>query len=274
MSTTKSCVKPNYPGLRDLSETKRLKAQSDLVTAAFGGLVLCPVALAASDLRVLDSGTADGLFLRQLRSMLAYPDTATLIGTDIAPLEQNVDKPDYIEWHKQDINADWPEVWQGTFDFVHQRVVSNTGNWDGAVKATTRLARLAKTGGYVQLVDSALPIEEIEEASFGSFGPNNHAGDKLDNSLSATGEVTEIGHKEAAILLGVSAEDEETRQAGRVWLSGLRHAVGNGLAKMSDSATMSQTAWNDLVTEVKDQSVATGVEFKWWAAWGKRKISA
>ncbi|KAK5374877.1 hypothetical protein LTR20_001168 [Exophiala xenobiotica] len=237
MSTTKSSVKPNYPGPRDLSETKRLKAQSDLVTAAFGGLVLCPVDLTASDLRVLDSGTADGLFLRQLRSMLAYPDSATLIGTDIAPLEQNVDKPDYIEWHKQDINADWPEVWQGTFDFVHQRVVSNT-------------------------------------ASFGSFGLNNHAGDKLDNSLSATGEVTEIGHKEAAILLGVSAEDEETRQAGRVWLSGLRHAVGNGLVKMSDSATMSQTAWNDLVTEVEDQSVATGVEFKWWAAWGKRKISA
>jgi hypothetical protein len=29
--------------------------------------------------------------------MLAYPDSATLIGTDIAPFEQNVDKPDYIE---------------------------------------------------------------------------------------------------------------------------------------------------------------------------------
>jgi hypothetical protein len=76
----------------------------------------------------------------------------------------------------------------------------------------------------------------------GSFGFNNHAGDKLDSSLSGTCEVIEIGHKEAAIRLGVSAEDEETRQAGRGWLSGLRHAVGNGLAKMSDSATMSQTA--------------------------------
>ncbi|KAK7902721.1 hypothetical protein LTR67_002367 [Exophiala xenobiotica] len=218
MSTTKSSVKPNYPGPRDLSDTKPLKTQSDLVTAAFDGLVLCPVDLTASDLRVLDSRTADGLFLRQLRSMLAYPDSATLIGTDIAPFEQNVDKPDYIEWHKQDINADWPEV--------------------------TGMVR------------------------FGSFGLNNHAGDKLDNLLSATGEVTEIGHKEAAILLGVSAEDEETRQAGRGWLSGLRHAVGNGLAKMS------QTAWNDLVIKVDDQSDATGVGFKWWAAWGKRKISA
>jgi hypothetical protein len=37
---------------------------------------------------------------------------------------------------------------------------------------------------------------------------------------------------------------------------------------------MSQTAWNDLVIKVDDQSDATGVGFKWWAAWGKRKISA
>jgi hypothetical protein len=153
--------------------------------------------LAASDLRVLDSGTANGLFLKQLRSMLAYPDSATLIGTDIAPFEQNMDEPDYIEWHKQDINADWPEIWQGTFDFVHQRaVVSSTGDWYGAAKATIRLARLAKPGGYIQLVDSALPIEEIEEGDppslklmktlgqfLGSFGLNNHAGDKLDNLL-------------------------------------------------------------------------------------------
>ena len=80
--------------------------------------------------------------------------------------------------------------------------------------------------------------------------------------------------KKPAVRLGVSAKDEETRQAGRVWLSGMRHAVGNGLAKMGDSATTSQTAWNDLVTEVEDQSDTTGVEFKWWAAWGKRTSSA
>ena len=88
--------------------------------------------------------------------------------------------------------------------------MSNAGDWDGAVKATTRLACLTKPGGYIQLVDSALPIQEIEEGDppslklmktlgkfLGSFGLNNHAGDKLDKLLRATGEVVEIGHKEA-----------------------------------------------------------------------------
>lgn len=249
---------------------------------------MCPVDLTASGLRVLDSGTADGLFLGQLRSLLAQPDSATLIGTDIAPFEDNVGKPDYIEWHKQDINEEWPASWQGTFDFVHQRaVITNAGSWDGAVKAATRLAKLAKPGAWLQLVDSALPEGDISEGdppslkftkALGSFlkkfGLFNRTAGELGEILAQTDEVIEIAQKEATVQLGVLAKNEELKQAGRFWLSSMRYTVAAGLSRVDDPDLISPTEWNTLMDELELEAETTGVEFKWWAAWGKRKSSA
>ncbi|KAJ9647554.1 hypothetical protein H2204_000183 [Knufia peltigerae] len=287
MSTSEPHTKPHYPGPRDLSESKRLKAQSDLVTAAFGELVLCPIDLTAAGLRILDSGTADGLFLRQLHSLLAQPESATLIGTDIAPFEDNVGKPDYVEWQKQDINEEWPASWQNTFDFVHQRaVIANAGSWDGAVKAVTRLAKLVKPGAWVQLVDSTMQEGDILESdppslkftkAVGSFlkkfGLFNRATGGLSEILAQTNEIIEIGQKEAALQLGVLAKNEKLKEAGRIWLSSMRYTIDAALARVNDPNLISLNDWNKLMDEVELEAETAGVEFKWWAAWGKRKAT-
>lgn len=278
-------MKPQYPGPRDLSESQRLKAQSDLVTAAFGSLVLCPLDLSTPGLRILDSGTADGLFLTQIRSLLTHPNSAMLIGTDIAPFEDNVHMPDYIEWHKQDVNTEWPDEWQGTFDLVHQRaVLSNTGGYDGAVVATTRLAKLVRQGGWIQLVDSNMPNEEYADGDpphlrmcktigqfLAKYGLNTDASRKLGDLLNATGEVVDIQQKETSMRVGMNAGSEETRQAGRIWLSGMRMAIGTGLAKLGNAAPMTEIDWHNLIDEVQHEAESTGFELTWWAAWGKRK---
>jgi len=246
---------------------------------------LCPLDLTVPSLRILDSGTADGLFLTQIRSLLADPESATLIGTDIAPFEKNVSKPEYIEWHKQDINMEWPNDWAGTFDFVHQRaVLSVTGTFDGAVQATTGLSRLVKPGGWIQIVDSHMPNENFDARDLPSlrmfktigqfmarFGLSTNAGGRLSEILNATDELEEIGTAEADMRIGMGAKDEETRQAGRVWLSGMRTAIGNGLDKMGDSGPMTKTDLELLLDEVEREAETTGFDLKWWAAWGKRR---
>ncbi|KAJ9610428.1 hypothetical protein H2200_005205 [Cladophialophora chaetospira] len=287
MATPQSAKNPHYPGPRDLSESQRLKAQSDLVTAAFGALVLCPVDLAIPSLRILDSGTADGLFLTQIRSLLADPESATLVGTDIAPFENNVSKPEYIDWQKQDVNTEWPADWTGTFDFVHQRaVLSNTGTFDRAVQATTRLSRLVKPGGWIQIVDSHMPDEKFDATDppslrmfkvigqfLARFGLNTNASSRLSEILHATNELQNIGSTEANMRIGVGAKDEETRPAGRVWLSGMRRTVGDGLDKLGDSGPMTKNDWELLLDDVQREAETTGFDLKWWAAWGKRRAA-
>lgn len=54
-----------YPAQRTLSESERLKAQHVLYKA-FLGYVLAPIDLKAPNLNILDSGTADGLWLADL----------------------------------------------------------------------------------------------------------------------------------------------------------------------------------------------------------------
>ena len=268
-----------------MSESQRLKAQSDLITAAFGSLVLCPVDLTAANLRILDSGCADGLFLTQIRSLLTYPESATLIGADIAPFEKNVSKPEYIEWYRQDVNAEWRRDWTGTFDFVHQRaVLSNTGTFDGAIQAITRISRLVKPGGWLQLVDSLMPYEKVDANDrpslkmfktigqfLASFGLGTDAGCRVEELLTATDELEDIGAAEVNMRIGVGAKTEQTRQAGRIWLRGMRMTIGNGLERKGDSGPMTKTDWEVLLDEVEREAETTGFDLKWWAAWGKCK---
>lgn len=115
----KSIPEPRYPDYRHAAEARRLRMQGSLVVDALGGsLLLCPLDVEIPDLRILDSATADGHFLTLVRDQLAHPESAELVGTDIAPFPP-LDLPDNITLEKQDVLQPWPQKWESYFDLVH-----------------------------------------------------------------------------------------------------------------------------------------------------------
>ena len=123
---------PQYPAPPDAAEARRLHAQGYIAVDALGGsLILCPLDTSRKNLRILDSATADGHFLTLVRKQLDDPETAELIGTDIADFPP-LDLPNNITLVKQDFLKPWPEKWEAYFDFVHQRLaLSIAGDMDG-----------------------------------------------------------------------------------------------------------------------------------------------
>lgn len=147
----------NYPGERTTTETTRLHAQHDLVAHAFGGEVLCPLDTSQKGLSVLDIGTADGWWLHCVRKKLTHPETAELIGTDIAPYPDAVEQVQ-IQDFREAFNADW----HGKFDIVQLRAVMASAG-SAAIDVVRRALELVKSGGYIQLVDSSMPFGDALE---------------------------------------------------------------------------------------------------------------
>lgn len=225
----------NYPGQRTSKETERLRRQHNLVKGSFGSLILCPVDLSWPNLRVLDSATADGYFLLDLRSQLAHPESAELIGTDIGQYPDTIGFPENIMLYKQNILEDWPEEWEGTFDFVHQRAcMTNAPTYEEGIKVVQRLIKLVKPGGWIQIVDGAMPAQLIEESdtpsmklfkAIGAFlqgiGMNISAGKQIFNMLQEAGGLKALGRNDVIAMLGKGARTKELETKGYEEITGL-----------------------------------------------------
>lgn len=274
-----------YLGPNNLPEAARLKAQSDLVVGALQGLVLAPVDLSRHNLQVLDSGTADALFLRQLRDLLAHPESATLVGTDISPYNGNEELSSHIEWYKQDVNLPWPEEWRDRFDFVHQRaVLSVTGNVERAKSAVNGLVDVLNPGGWIQLVDGYMPMTAIES--------DNKASTRLQKvlglSAKAAGLDVSLGQRAQELLMGNSrldgvegrsgvsrigkgARSEVLADAGMLWIEGFRNTLGYALDRLGEKAPIQARELPDLLDAVMREAETEGFDLTWWAAWARKK---
>ncbi|EON65501.1 hypothetical protein W97_04739 [Coniosporium apollinis CBS 100218] len=162
---TEKSENPHYI-LDSQEEVKRLSKMHEILKDAMGGLLLVPVELSAAPLRVLDSATADGTWLRDLASSSGSPVAHTLVGTDINQHYFPEHRPPGTIHQVQNINEPWPQDWHGTFDVVHQRLaLVNAG--PVAQTAVTRLAELVKPGGWIQLIEG-------ENVSAEGNGPAMH----------------------------------------------------------------------------------------------------
>lgn len=275
-----------YPALRTTSEARRLRAQHELCTAAVGGLILTPIDFARPDLRILDSGTADGYFLVDLYSHLpqATRDSAELIGTDIASYPEPVDfkLPPNVKLSKQNILEPWPESWKGSFDLVCQRnTMANAGNFETAVDVVRKLAELVKPGGHIQLVDGLMPVADIMDddppsqklfKTMGNFlksrGLDTTMGWRLSEMLEKAG-VVEVQKTEGLSRLGRGAEGS-LKEAGYVQLYGLESACQGVLENMpQDKRPITVEQWRKLAADLLAEAEETGVDMTWYGAWGK-----
>ena len=284
MSGDNEDPKDKYPPVRTTSEARRLRAQHDLCTAAVGGLILAPVDLTRPNLRVLDSGTADGYFLVDLYSKLpaSTRKSAELLGTDIASYPPPVDfeLPASVKLSKQDMLESWPESWKRSFDLVCQRAaIPNAGNYETAVDVVRKLAELVKPGGYLQLVDGLMPTGEIKDGdppsqqvfkivgnALQSRGLHTNMGWRIGDMLEEAG-VVEVQRVQGPSRLGRGV-DEALQEASDVWFSGFESTFTLGLEK-SPTPPISVAQWKKLSAEMRAEAEERGVDLTWYGAWGK-----
>ncbi|KAL7954465.1 hypothetical protein V8C34DRAFT_319825 [Trichoderma compactum] len=270
---------PRYPDIRHAAEARRLRSQGALIIDALGGIILCPLDTSRTDSRILDSATADGHLLTLIRKQLAHPESAELIGTDIADYPP-LDLPENITLEKQDILKPWPEKLEAHFDVVHQRTgLAVTGGMERAVETARRFIELIKPGGWIQLVDDDkawVKLFNVLSQCVTLVGLDTSLGVSTADILKRAGEglLRNIGEKQGVSPLGKGAASKELEELGYVELKGMRNGCVTMLKEMpKDKRPMALEQVEELLPGVLREAQAGECEMKWYAAWGQ-KISS
>ncbi|KAI1120158.1 O-methyltransferase-domain-containing protein [Nemania abortiva] len=144
-------VEKDYVMGHDDSEVNRLTIQHEWIKASMGTLVHCPINPLKKNMSILDSGTANGLWLEDLATTL--PESTKYTGTDIADHLFPVSTKAQITFHNQSITDAWPEEWCDSFDLVHQRLVLAACDPASAKRAVAALFAMVKPRGWIQLLE-------------------------------------------------------------------------------------------------------------------------
>ncbi|KAI0003965.1 methyltransferase SirN-like protein [Xylariaceae sp. FL0662B] len=116
-------------------EIARLTEQDAVITHLMNNMrILAPIDLTKPGLRILDSGTADSLFLRSIQPLLTEP--YTLLGYDVMQGFFPPTASPHMTFAIHDIAEPWPAELQGTCDLI-----------------VRYLCQLVKPGGWIQLVE-------------------------------------------------------------------------------------------------------------------------
>lgn len=269
-----------YPGARTLNEAQRLHAQHSLLVDALGGLILCPLPVTASNLRILDVGTADGYFLQQVREkVLSDPKSAYLIGTDIKAYPGS--EPEGVELRTHDFRTSFAEEWRGSFDLVQMRnCLGSTGSDEAAVLVIRRLLELVKPGvGWIQLVDGAMFVGSITDDDapwqkllktvgnvMKNVGLDSSLGSRIATLLIKAGgdDITGFESKEASSPIGRGCK-VELEEIGYAEIQGITETAGNALERMENPA-MSAEEFRRIGLECLGEAEKVGVSVPWFAA--------
>ncbi|KAL8857425.1 MAG: hypothetical protein Q9178_006052 [Gyalolechia marmorata] len=115
-----------------------------------GQLILAPINLEEPGKRILDSGTADGTWLRGVRDSLSAQHY--YFGSDIVG-ELFPTQPDRITYFQQSFKEPWPTDLRNSFDLVHVRGSLAGSSPERPVEVIKNLASLPKPGGWIQLME-------------------------------------------------------------------------------------------------------------------------
>jgi SAM-dependent methyltransferase len=124
--------------------------------AAEGALIFAPLDFSTASRAVLDVGTADGLWMRDVESTLPSPPhgTHSFTGTDINESFFPTNSSSTITYIKQDIKAPLPSSWQASFDLVNLRMILIAAGSSSAQRTVVdEHIKLVKPGGWIQIGD-------------------------------------------------------------------------------------------------------------------------
>lgn len=151
-------------------EIARLTLQSKVIKYTMGKLVLAPVDLSKTGLRILDQACADGLWLRDVAAQATAQHE--YVGTDIVESYFPTNPPPNFSYRIQSMNDPFPEEWKNTFDLVHSRFSLPAA---GKLPMTNVIASeigVLKPGGWLQHMEMHLDGYE-------NIGPAMKRGYKL-----------------------------------------------------------------------------------------------
>ena len=142
---------PRHP-----TETDRLDVQHYALREAFGGNYLAPITGPA---RVLDSGSGTGQWAFDLCA--EFPD-AVVVGFDLEPSKP--DQPANYRFVHGNLLHGLPFA-TDRFDFIHQRLLVPGIPLKRWAEVVAELVRVARPGGWVELVEADWAIESGGSAS-------------------------------------------------------------------------------------------------------------
>jgi hypothetical protein len=138
---------------------------------AEGILVFAPLDFSTAPRAILDVGTADGLWMRDVQSTLPNPPDGqhTFIGTDINPSFFPSTPSNNISYVKQDIREPPPVSWHNTFDLINLRMILIAAGSGAAQRAVVNQhIALLKPGSWIQIgdCDRICPTHETENPRY------------------------------------------------------------------------------------------------------------
>ncbi|KAJ5665113.1 uncharacterized protein N7477_007561 [Penicillium maclennaniae] len=259
---------------RSVEEAERMQNQHEWVKGGANGLVLPPIDLSRSGMRVLDAATADGYWMKDAKSI--FPKDTEFVGFDNAPEGYPpLDCNPPLQIVKQNLVEEFPAAWKDGFDFVHQRFVIPLFKTEEVPLVLRNLIGCMKPGGWIQLVEMdfqtpvSKPIESCPAVQAfhkltSAVVSDPLASTKLADRLKDEGLVN-VGYKAIPMVAGSSHPNAELGERGkRNMLSIL--GFFQSVAK-PEMIGMTEEEWKNLpeqfTEEMKNHEVALCVYFVW-----------
>ncbi|PQE06890.1 methyltransferase protein [Rutstroemia sp. NJR-2017a BVV2] len=247
----------------DPATSQRLLDQHHVVIDALGGkLVLAPINLTQPNLRILDSATADGHWLQELREQCGSSKNNTYVGTDINSKILPTSFPPDFDFYLHNFGTAWPSKAHASFDLAHQRL-----SLPGAVpyslpQAVRNILELVKPGGWIQLVEA----EQIAPNS----GPVFLEFLELVRELEESGAV-DIQEISVDMILGPSNEKIELVEKGASSTAGAMHGLVMHAKAMNLRTSLSNIQLDTLADRLYAELIETGAHYPLRAVWGRKK---
>ncbi|KAI0411482.1 hypothetical protein F5X98DRAFT_46755 [Xylaria grammica] len=259
-------------------ELERLQLGQEIISDCFRKLVFAPVDLESPGLRVLDSATADGLWLRDLCecSPSSSRDAQTYIGTDITSIYFPRAGIPGVQLYEQSITKAWPSEWNCTFDLVHQRMALAAAGKGDVREALQRLIGLVKPGGWIQLVEpdhsaSATPAMQdffkLLSDVFAFMGTSTGYATQLHKWLAEEG-LESVEERVFDVPLGKSSRNDAlSKKSAR-----MIELVMKGLIEVGRTipTLLSATELDTLIQRAQEELAQTGDIFRLHCVWGRK----
>ncbi|OKL56658.1 hypothetical protein UA08_08291 [Talaromyces atroroseus] len=251
---------------RNVEEAKRMQNQHEWVKGSAHGLILAPIDLKRSGMRVLDAATADGYWMKDAKRV--FPEDT----------EFQYPPVDVFEIVQQNLIEEFPAAWNNAFDFVHQRFVIPLFKADEVPQVISHLAGCVKPGGWMQLVEMdfqtpvSQPIESCKAVQAfhkltSSVVSDPLAATKLADRLSHAGFVN-VDYKAVDMLAGSAHPDPELGERG---LQNLLSILGFFQSFTGPEIIgFNEQEWTDLPKQLAEEMRKYHFALRVYFVWGQK----
>ncbi|KAI1780873.1 hypothetical protein F4818DRAFT_397116 [Hypoxylon cercidicola] len=277
---TEGTSDPEYLLPERAKEVQRLTDQDIVIVSSMDNKrVLAPIDMSKPGLKILDSATADGLFLRAIEPLLTPP--YTLSGFDVQTSFFPPSPPSHTSYAIHNLAEEWPTEMHGQYDLVHQRLgILGVGTTTTPQKAISYLGALVAPGGWIQLgeVDLRQPVSggqalrdawAVIRAVFKAVSTYNNIAESMAGWLREEG-FEDVQEEKCEIVLGPRCKDPVVAQTSiditlQTWVALLEAAKGLNV-ELEGSVT------ENLISRLETEVSQEGGSYYMLYAYGRKPL--